>query len=231
MTCREKPEWTEYVTVEVRGRFYRVTSVEQRRDGRRHARLVQRPVHPPRQTAPERGTRTAVHDAIEITTAHRAEACMEIVVDRAHRAQRDVCGEMAVAAQQPGVVVTLGRGIEMDDLAGRMHARIGASRAGHLDRVVGNPRERLFDRALHGALPRLALPAGEAATVVLDPEGDAHGNSPGRAGAAPAPCGDVRDQPGIRPSSSSALAFCASLPSATTSSRMPLAPSKSSMSR
>lgn len=55
---------------------------------------------------------------------------------------------------------------EGEDLAERMHARIGAPRALDADRLRCDARQRRFYFALHGAYVRLCLPSGEAAAIV-----------------------------------------------------------------
>jgi hypothetical protein len=60
----------------------------------------------------------------------------------------------------------------MHHLRARMHAAVGAARAGDAHRCIGNARQRRFERVLHGAAARLRLPAEEAAAVVFDAQRD-----------------------------------------------------------
>ena len=53
--------------------------------------------------------------------------------------------------------------IEMRHLAERMHAGIGAARAGHGDAFAGEFVDRVFQRALHRGAIVLPLPADERA--------------------------------------------------------------------
>ncbi len=73
----------------------------------------------------------------------------------------------------PCTLVALRGAVEVDDLAARVHAGVRASGAGHLDRVIGDERQRRFDIALHAAAVRQSLPAEEIRAVVFDAKRDA----------------------------------------------------------
>ena len=58
-------------------------------------------------------------------------------------------------------------------------SRVGSARSVNLNVQPGDGRESLLERSADGALPRLALPAREARSVVFDGQKDvAHGRSP-----------------------------------------------------
>jgi hypothetical protein len=59
----------------------------------------------------------------------------------------------------------------MDYLAERVHARIGAPGANAVDGGISHARERALHHVLQGLKPRLELPAGVRATVVLEAGG------------------------------------------------------------
>ena len=60
----------------------------------------------------------------------------------------------------------------MRHLPQRVHAGVGPPGAPHHRRRLGrDPRQRRLQRALHARMRRLALPAGEGASVVFDLEG------------------------------------------------------------
>ena len=58
----------------------------------------------------------------------------------------------------------------MRDLPERVHARIGAARAGDLHGVTAERRDRLGQHALHARADALHLPADEWRAVILDGE-------------------------------------------------------------
>ena len=60
--------------------------------------------------------------------------------------------------------------IEMRHLAQRMHAGIGAARAGDGDALAGEFQDRLFQRALHRRPIVLPLPADKRRAVIFEGE-------------------------------------------------------------
>ncbi len=60
--------------------------------------------------------------------------------------------------------------IEMRHLSERMHARIGAPRAGDGDAFAGEPENCLLQRALHRCAIVLPLPPDEWPAVIFDGE-------------------------------------------------------------
>ena len=64
-------------------------------------------------------------------------------------------------------------GVEVNDLAARMHARIGAASANQSDGFIGYTTERVLQRTLHARSPVLDLPAAVRAALVLDADGNA----------------------------------------------------------
>ena len=104
---------------------------------------------------------------------------MEIIGDRQRPAHAHLRRQAAGDAEHPAARVAHGMAVEMHDLAGRMHAGIGAAGADRFDRMAGDERQRLLERgldrllafALGLAVLAQPLPATEAAAVVFDTEG------------------------------------------------------------
>src|SRR5262245_13811337 len=87
---------------------------------------------------------------------------------------------MRVAAEHPAALGAFGRRIEMHDLNGRVHTCIGATGRVDCDGMIGDSAQRRLDGVLHARRVLLRLPAGEAATVVFETEGEPrHGRRPG----------------------------------------------------
>jgi len=61
----------------------------------------------------------------------------------------------------------------MDDLAGGVHASIGAPCADHLNRFICDQRQRFLETLLHAQAGLLTLPAIVPGPVVFDAERDA----------------------------------------------------------
>ncbi len=99
---------------------------------------------------------------------------MKVGWDCACPADRNRPRQEAVDAAHPGHQVTLDWTVQVNHLAGRMRAGVGAS--GAHDRQL-LPRESV-QSGLHGVLDsgavRLSLPAREMRAVVLQAQGDAH---------------------------------------------------------
>ena len=64
--------------------------------------------------------------------------------------------------------------VKMRHLPQRMHAGIGAARAGDGDALAGQFFDRSFQRTLHGGGIILPLPAHERAAVIFDGQAIAH---------------------------------------------------------
>ena len=103
---------------------------------------------------------------------------MELVGDRYAPAHAHRWRESAGSPQHPPAGITVGRAVEMHHLRRRMHAGVGPAGADDFDRHAGDERQGFLHRRLYGRLVaplRLAtlveaLPTGEFAAVVLDPE-------------------------------------------------------------
>ena len=102
------------------------------------------------------------------------KAGAEVVGDRHDPAQRDVLRQPGVGAEQPAAQRPDGGGVEVDDLAERVHAGLGAAGADDLHRVVGDEAERTLDLRLHRGGRRLPLPARVGGAGVLDACSEPH---------------------------------------------------------
>ena len=60
----------------------------------------------------------------------------------------------------------------MHDLHVRVHAGVRATSRGHLDRMIGNRRQRALELLLDAPRVRLRLPSGKRGSVVLDSQRD-----------------------------------------------------------
>ena len=78
--------------------------------------------------------------------------------------------QMRVERVADGVGFPLAREIDMRDLAARMHAGIGAAGALHQRLLARQRLDRRGERALHGELIGLDLPAAERRAVIFDGE-------------------------------------------------------------
>ena len=135
---------------------------------RMHRLGIQRARIPPDPAAIQRRIRPAVQDAVEIAAARRRETRVEIL-RRAMRGQHDhrLLPQMCVqpVAQPAGSQVLID--LQMADLAGGMHAGIGAPGGGQHHRFAGQARDRLFECLLHGRAIRLALPADIGPSIIF----------------------------------------------------------------
>ena len=82
--------------------------------------------------------------------------------------QADVVWQQGIGAAYPLVAGAFNRGVEMNDLAQRVHAGVSATGGGDCDRVVRDRRKCLLQAVLNRASGGLELPAAEAGTVVLN---------------------------------------------------------------
>ena len=177
-----------------------------------HAPVIEKLMNPPRPAAIQRRTHEAIENPVTVTPRRSREARVKVITNGRHPGHTDVVGEIGIGAQQPATLASFGSGVEMRHLPARMHARIRAPGAGHLDGFVRNLAQCLLDSLLHTQPGALALPAVIRGTVVLDADSYA--------------C----TQPGSDSSSCCACWRCDSSPSSRTSSRMLRAPPGSPIS-
>ena len=76
--------------------------------------------------------------------------------------------EVRIGAAHPRTGVAHGLGIEVDDLGGRVHARIGAAGGGDFYGGIGEPGESRLEMILDAAAAGLRLPTAERSAVILD---------------------------------------------------------------
>ena len=82
-------------------------------------------------------------------------------------------GSLVLAPRTQARGVRSGMGIEMNDLADRMNAGVGAPGTDRDDRMTGDERQRRLHGVLDRRRVRLRLPAGVLGAVIFDNGGDA----------------------------------------------------------
>ena len=184
-----------------------------------HVFLIERLMHPPCTVPVHGGAKKPIQYRITIGSRRSRKACVKLVVDRFRPAQVYVVGKIAVGTEQPATIGATYPRVEMNDLCKRMHAGIGSSGTGYLDRLVRHLRQRVFDKGLDADTVTLALPAIIGCAVVLDTECNTKSFVTG-----------AYAYPGSDSSSCCACCFWPSSPSSSTSSRMLRAPPGSPMS-
>ena len=134
-----------------------------------HGRDVERTRHPPGAQPVKREIRPPIGNAVEIVTAHRGAARVEILGHALRRDHRDRMRPQVrvdrVAHRVGGVFL---RKVEMRNLAERVDAGVGAAGALHGGFLAAERLDRLGQRALHRRRVVLPLPAGERRAVVFD---------------------------------------------------------------
>ena len=105
-----------------------------------HALRIQRQTLPSHVASIQRRSRGAIEDGVAIAARQRAKARMEIVIDLYRPAYAHTGRQTAGGAQHPGTFAARCDGIEMDHLTAGVHASIGATGAGHLDRMISDQR-------------------------------------------------------------------------------------------
>lgn len=135
---------------------------------RPHGGEVERLGHVPGAGRLERAARRLGEDPVAIVLATRREAGVKLGGHLAHAAHDDVGREERVEAE----VQPLEREVAPDRDAGhlpqRVHARVGAARAGDPRRRAQQLAQRALDLALRRAAVGLQLPAREVGPRVLD---------------------------------------------------------------
>ena len=148
-----------------------VVLADERLRGRVHGVGIEPARHAPGARALQREIGAAVDDAVEVVALPCREPRIEVVGDLLGGQNRDRMRPQVRIhriAQLVGAPVL--REIDMRDLAERVHARIGAPRAGDLHGMIAAASERLGQHALHARADALHLPADERRAVILDGE-------------------------------------------------------------
>src|SRR5581483_5504904 len=110
----------------------------------------------------------AVEDAVAVVAFHGREARVEIGRDRFGPQHRDgVRLQVEVERVPHRLDRPLPREVDMRDLAEGMDAGIGTTGAVERDGLAGEGGGRRLQRALHGRLAVLPLPAGERRAVIF----------------------------------------------------------------
>jgi hypothetical protein len=141
---------------------------EQVKGGNMHGVCIQGLADPAGSMMIERRANPAVQYPVPVTTGKGAEASVEVVIDRADPQNADAFGQVTVQAQHPGPFGTLGRGIEMCNLAQRMHAAVSTPAGRYSGVVVSHFSKCYFNHALDGRFLALDLPAQERTPVVFN---------------------------------------------------------------
>ena len=147
---------------------------EQQRRAPSHGFNIERVMIPTSPTMPNAGALRSIDQYVAITAAEGRETRMKNRADRMHPAHGNGVGEKRVDAAHPGGNRPGYRWIEMNDLPGRMNARIGSPRANNLDRHAGDLLQGRFERILHGISAGLRLPAAKSTPVILNPQSKPH---------------------------------------------------------
>ena len=145
-----------------------------------HGRGIERTMDPRRPRALQRRARAAVQDAVTVDAANGPVPRMKADAHLARPLQGNRRREPGVRAQHPGAWGAHGVGIEMNDLAGRVHAAVGAAGADDDDGLAGYEGDRGLDGILDRRRVLLRLPAGVFGAVILDDGCDAATRSGGR---------------------------------------------------
>jgi len=104
----------------------------------------------------------------------RRVAGMKMRFNRRHEANRDIARKIAVGPHKPCPIGAIGGGIEVHDLAGRVHTRIRTAGTDDRNRLIGYRGQGKFQRPLDRSSGPLGLPAAKPGPVVLDDTGDTH---------------------------------------------------------
>ena len=146
-------------------------------EGRRHQALIEPAlVAVPAPGAEEQVGNRAVVEGVAVTAIAGGEAGVPAGGHLPGGPHPDAGGQAAIEGGCPALGWNRTGHIEMDHLAGRMHAAVGAAgghrRGGPVGVELGNrPLQGLLDAGVVG----LALPAAVGAAVVLQADGDAPG--------------------------------------------------------
>ena len=147
---------------------------EQQRRAPSHGFNIERVMIPTGPTMPDARTLRSIDQYVTIATAEGGETRMKIGADRMHPAHGNGVGEKGIYAAHPGGEWPAYRRIEMNDLSGRMHARICSPSTNDFDRHASNLLQRRFERVLHGVSTGLRLPAAKSAPVILNTQSKPH---------------------------------------------------------
>ena len=108
-----------------------IVLAEQLRGRLAHRRDVQRRVVPARVARRQRRAHRPVHQHVAVGARARRIARMEIRRHALRPEHRHGFGQQRVHAAHPGRIGPFGLGVEVDHLRARVHAAVGAPRAGH----------------------------------------------------------------------------------------------------
>jgi len=200
----------------LRGEGGEVVAPHQVARGRLHRRQVEVAEHRQQPVAVDgQAARVVAHhpQSVEVAAVQAVELRLEAGGARLEAHHGHVARQVGVERQAQLLVGDRRAGVGVRHHGERVHASVGAPGGQHAAVLAGQPRERLLEGRLHGALAGgLPLPAEEAAAVVLEGQphaarrgGPAHSGraAPGAAGAGRPEVGTSRSQ---RPSSGTSSA-------------------------
>ncbi len=127
-----------------------IVLADQAGGGFAHRVGIERRVAPAGPAGDHRRTHGVDVQRVEIGALEGAEARMEVVRHRPRPLDRDALRQERVRAAHPGEVGALEFGIEMDDLAERVHAGIRAPRDDRLHARLREFPQRAFENVLDG---------------------------------------------------------------------------------
>ena len=99
---------------------------------------------------------------------------MKRLIDWLYPADVDVVRKIAVRPKQPAASVAFAARIEVRNLAGCVHARVGTARTDDLDRFIGYECKGFLEKLLYTQAGFLTLPAVISGAVVFDADRDAN---------------------------------------------------------
>ncbi len=151
---------------------------DQEIDGFAHPLQVERQMKPPGAPREQRRPHRVVVENIAVASRQCRVARVKIPGYRSRPLHGDLFGKQRVCAAHPRRLGALHRGFEMRHLGVCVHARVGASGAGHGDRLAAYFRKHPREMILHGVAGGLRLPAFQTRAAVAHSDGKFHSTIP-----------------------------------------------------
>ena len=134
-----------------------------------HQPGIQRRAQLPGTVPIKRGTHWTIENHVTVGARQCRVSRVKIRLYGPDPLDRDIRGQIAVDAAQPGIFGTTGDGVEMHHLAAGVHTGIGTPCGSSRQGFVGDGTDRSIQRGLNAACVALDLPAEEFAAVVFNP--------------------------------------------------------------
>jgi hypothetical protein len=151
-----------------------VVRADEARKGSRHRVGIQRPVVPADLAGEDRRTHRRVHQHVGVVPRGGGEAGVKVGGDRCRPLHGHRRRQVRVDAAHPRRQRARRRGVEVDDLRGRVDAGVGAPGRDAADALGGDLRQRRFEHVLRAAAAGLRLPAPERLARVLETQRNSH---------------------------------------------------------